>query len=195
MPEKLLKQFPEEKRIPGERADREMYHLTKTMLQEAGFHRYEISNYALPGYECRHNRGYWDGTGYLGLGLGAASLIGQKRFSVIREKDRYMAYSAADFGAGRHLEDVQERTLTEQMEEFMFLGLRLTEGVSEQDFQKRFGRRLTDIYGDVLGNMAAKGLMEQDHEKDKHWRLTDQGLDVSNTVLAEFLLDERNRED
>ena len=106
-----------------------------------------------------------------------------------------MAYSAADFGEGRHLEDVQERTFTEQMEEFMFLGLRLTEGVSEQDFQKRFGRRLTDIYGDVLGTMAAEGLMEQDHEKDKHWRLTDQGLDVSNTVLAEFLLDERNRED
>ena len=205
MPEELLKQFPEEKRIPGERADREMYHLTKTMLQEAGFHRYEISNYALPGYECRHNRGYWDGTRYLGLGLGAASLIGQKRFSVIRDKDRYMAYSAADFAAGMHLEDVQDLTLREQMEEFMFLGLRLTEGVSESRFRERFGKALPEVYGPVLQKMASEGLMEKTYVcirqgtgkngADTRWRLTEQGLDVSNTVLAEFLLDDGNRED
>ena len=87
----------------------------------------------------------------------------------------------------------------------MFLGLRLTEGVSESRFLERFGRELPEVYGPVLQKAASEGLMEKTdvcdsrgagkNGADTRWRLTDQGLDVSNTVLAEFLLDERNRED
>ena len=116
-----------------------------------------------------------------------------------------MAYSAADFAAGMHLEDVQDLTLREQMEEFMFLGLRLTEGVSESRFRERFGKALPEVYGPVLQKMASEGLMEKTYVcirqgtgkngADTRWRLTEQGLDVSNTVLAEFLLDDGNRED
>ena len=124
----------------------------------------------------------------LGLGLGAASLIGQKRFSVIREKDRYMAYSAADFGAGRHLEDVQERTFTEQMEEFMFLGLRMTDGVSEREFEERFGKKLEDQFGSVLCRHISQNLICRIPKDGGRLALTEYGMDVANYVMSDYLL-------
>ncbi|MCR5369905.1 MAG: radical SAM family heme chaperone HemW [Clostridium sp.] len=196
MPAELSGSFSEERRLPGETLDREMYHLTKTLLAEAGYHRYEISNYALPGRECRHNRGYWDGTEYLGVGLGAASLLEHRRFSVTSDIQRYLSLSAADFAAGRHLEDIHALTEREQMEEFMFLGLRLTEGVRESRFFARFGKTMDAVYGEALGKLRKEGLLGRAEDEgpagsphDARWFLTERGTDVSNAVFAEFLMD------
>ena len=198
--------------LPTEEEDRQMYHLTKFILAEAGYHRYEISNYARPDYECRHNVGYWTGVPYLGLGLGAASYYGGQRFSNTRDMKEYLAYleenqeinpdsdtTQADTWMECLHREVQTLTEQEQMEEFMFLGLRLTTGVSERIFEQRFARTMKSVYGPVLEKMERQGLLMStaiektvddvaENAIDRNWHLTDLGLDVSNYVLAEFLL-------
>ena len=151
--------------LPSEEEERRMYYDTKEMLAAAGYRRYEISNYAKPGYECRHNLGYWDRTEYLGIGLGASSLLHNRRW---------------DFG-----EEPVALSIQEQMEEYMFLGLRKTEGVSRSRFAGEFGRGLDEVYGNVLRKMYELGLME---ETGDLVRLTERGIDVSNMVMCEFLL-------
>ena len=175
-------------RIPDEECDRLMYAKTEELLGKEGYHRYEISNYAKPGYECRHNCGYWRRREYLGLGIGAASLIENRRF---RNGDSLEAY--LDHPTGLR-EELQELTVEERMEEFMFLGLRMTEGVSVSAFQALFGESLEKVYGNVIKKNLEDGLLEY-RETDK-WTetggrrlaLTKRGIDVSNMVMAEFLL-------
>lgn len=141
-------------RLPDEDCDRRMYEMTEELLQKAGYRRYEISNYALLGYECRHNCGYWRRREYLGLGIGAASLINNRRF---RNGDSLAAYLDNPSGV---CEEVQELTLEEQMEEFMFLGLRMTEGVSAAEFRAAFGVEMEEIYGGVIEKNLKEGLLE-----------------------------------
>lgn len=181
--------------LPSEEEDRAMYHRTKELLAEAGYERYEISNYARPGRECRHNTGYWTREPYLGFGLGAASFCKGVRFSNTREMARYLRQvNESPAEAERALpwtaawrEEVQTLTGQDAMEEFMFLGLRLTAGIRAADFRKAFGREPEAVYGPVLKRLTEAGLLER---TAAGWRLSEWGLDVSNRVLAEFLLDE-----
>lgn len=161
-----------------EELDRELYVLTKEVLAEKGYHRYEISNYSKEGHECRHNKVYWRRGDYLGLGLGAASLIGNRRF---KNTSEFAAYNEA----GGVAEYVEEETLnkSDEMQEFMILGLRLTEGISKKYFAKCFGRDIEDVYGKVLEKGVNEGLLVSDGDKVY---LTDRGLDVSNYVFAQF---------
>ncbi|MDO4268378.1 MAG: radical SAM family heme chaperone HemW [Eubacteriales bacterium] len=176
-----LNSLPE---LPGEDVDREMYHLTKTLLAEHGYDRYEISNYARPGFACRHNIGYWTGVEYLGLGLGASSYVFRHRY---RNTDDFMEYLSLDLRqAGAAARDIQELTVNERMEEFMFLGLRMMRGVSGSDFLARFGQNMWNVYGDVIEKLRRQGLLEVESPMI---RLTELGIDVSNTVLSGFLLD------
>lgn len=185
MPESKLRKYAGRMKLPGEREDRAMYAMTKALLAEAGYYRYEVSNYSKPGRECRHNIGYWTGVPYLGAGLGASSLYDGKRFSVTDDMAAYMAYEESDFLAGRHYRNVEPLTTDARMEEFMFLGMRLTKGVSITQFEKRFGRNIRDIYGDVLMELTEEKLIEIDGDSI---RFTDYGMDVSNYCLAKFLL-------
>lgn len=171
--------------LPTEDEDRHMYHLTKSVLAEAGYDRYEISNYAHPGFACRHNVGYWTGVPYLGLGLGAASYYRGQRFSNTRDMGEYVAQLELSHPALEQIrQDVQTLTVQDRMEEFMFLGLRLTEGISTLEFEQRFGQTMESVYGSVLGKMQEQKLMACD---GGCWYLTELGLDVSNYILAEFL--------
>lgn len=175
--------------LPSEDEDRAMYRRTKELLAEAGYRRYEISNYARPGYECRHNVGYWTRAPYLGLGLGAASFYGGERFCNVREMERYLALVGQ--GWENALEapwQVERQAVGERdaMEEFMFLGLRLTAGIRAADFRRMFGRDIGSVYGAVLERLTGAGLLEKTADG---WRLSEWGLDVSNRVLAEFLLE------
>lgn len=164
--------------IPSEELDRDMYHYTSERLRRAGFEQYEISNYARPGYVCRHNFGYWTRKEYLGLGLGAASLLGEVRYANETNLERYLR----DPAAGR----TEERlTRQEQMEEFAFLGLRTTQGVLRTDFETAFGEKLDDLYASVIRKNVSDGLLEDGGERI---RLTERGMDLSNYVMAQFLL-------
>lgn len=171
--------------------------LTQKILEEAGYYRYEISNFARPGYACRHNVGYWSRVDYLGVGLGAASLLDNVRYSNIRDIYHYIDEShnitmkelESDSGVvlGVSLHETGEAlSRKEQMEEFMFLGLRKIEGVSRAEFEQLFGVPLDSIYKEVLAELKEEQLIES---KAGMVTLTDQGRDVSNYAMAKFLLD------
>lgn len=166
--------------LPDEETERQMYYRTEELLKEAGYERYEISNYAKNGYKCRHNIRYWEREHYLGLGLGASSMIDNVRFKNTDWLDEYLLEN-------KYMEktDVQELSTNECMEEFMFLGLRMTEGVSKAKFKEVFGCDMEVIYGSTLIKLKEQGLIA---EKDDRVFLTKYGLDVSNRVFVEFLL-------
>ena len=172
----------EEDRLPSEEADRTMYALTGKLLQEAGYSRYEISNYSRPGRECRHNLGYWTGKEYLGLGLGASSLVGHTRFSRETNLETYLQAAMAGESTVVWQQDLSSR---DQMEEFMFLGLRCTKGISAKEFRKRFSADISAVYGKQLHKLKSKGLITVD--ETGQIVLTSLGLDVSNQVFVEFL--------
>lgn len=191
--------------LPEEDVERQMYELTETFLHTKGYERYEISNYAKPGYECRHNCGYWTRKDYLGLGLGASSLVEHQRFQNTSDLKTYLEQEYLPQCEGQHERiaetiQLQEETgLTQtghhihietldkksEMEEFMFLGLRLMAGISRQQFEKNFQVTLNSVYGEVLRKLKGEQLIE---EVAGYVRLTEHGIDVSNYVLAEFLL-------
>lgn len=168
--------------LPNEDEEREMYHLTRKFLSEMGYERYEISNYARPGYECRHNIGYWRGRDYLGLGLGASSLIDGRRFSNRTEIKDYLALT---MGSDDWYEAVETLTPAAKMEEFMFLGLRLVRGVSEEDFYRKFGVKMMSVYGEVIRKNELEKLLIR---KNGWLRLTELGMDLANRVMADFIL-------
>ncbi len=165
--------------LPTEEEERLMYEETVEYLGSHGYRRYEISNYARNGHECRHNIGYWTGKEYLGLGLGASSLIDEVRFKNTSDFEDYMLKPF-----GRTDEVLLDRKA--QIEEFMFLGLRMTDGISRSDFAERFGSEPEAVYGGTLAELEDEGLLEAGEGRI---RLTDRGVDVSNVVFARLLLD------
>lgn len=188
--------------FPDEDEDREMYAMTARVLEQYGYYRYEISNYAKDGRESRHNCGYWTRVPYLGVGLGAASLIEEKRFSNPREMEAYekMIQSEECLGFGTILNEASSMkqseaasrpkdwvtvlTKEDQMEEFMFLGLRMMQGVSREVFFRTFGSKIENVYGSVLEKLQKDGLLTFAGD----WiRLTEYGIDISNYVFSQFL--------
>ena len=168
------------KLLPDEDSEREMYHETKRFLRDCGYERYEISNYAKPGRACRHNIGYWTGLPYLGLGLGASSYMDGCRFAVNSDMKQYLEEKPGMFT------DLEKLTKKDMEEEFFYVGLRMTAGVSLPEFERRFGVSAKDVY---------PGLMEMFVEEKAavfqgdRFVLTDYGLDVSNYIMAQFLQD------
>ena len=187
--------------LPDEEQERLMYRETEQILAQAGYERYEISNYAKKGYACRHNLVYWQGGDYLGLGLGSSSYMDGVRFHNTNDLDTYV-------NQGAYVEEREEISVQAKMEEFMFLGLRVMAGVSGTEFEKRFGKTMEDVYGDVLRKHEEEGLLRIERkEARKEDRkeaaaaepakgktniekvmLTTKGVDVSNYVFADFLL-------
>jgi oxygen-independent coproporphyrinogen-3 oxidase len=194
------------KELPDEETDRLIYHRTKEFLELKGYHRYEISNYAKEGYECRHNSSYWIGTDYLGIGLGASSLLNDARFLNLQDIKQYIQaceeYKTSNnqkkyeeiniltdssiwddpIGLRR---DFEQLTQSQKMEEFMFLGLRMCDGISKRAFYQRFKVKIETIYGAVLQQLKENNLLIITDDKIV---LTEYGIDVSNSVLSVFLL-------
>ena len=168
--------------LPDEDTEYNMYEATAQILKEYGFEQYEISNYARKGRECRHNVGYWARQDYLGFGLGASSLYGKERFANTADMKKYLENS-------RNPEKIREKepslTREDEMAEFMFLGLRMTKGISKADFQRCFGCTIESVYGEVLEKYESMGLLL---EQDGRIFLSREGIHVSNSIMAEFLL-------
>ncbi|MCI5620912.1 MAG: radical SAM family heme chaperone HemW [Lachnospiraceae bacterium] len=191
--------------LPSEETEYEIGLETKRLLEEYGYERYEISNYARPGYACRHNVGYWRREPYLGIGLGAASLLGQSdiRYTNITDLKEYIrrCENIVPLEKEVNLSIRRKQTISytklhqvaeyvkrpAQMEEFMFLGLRMVEGVTRRAFRDSFGVEIEAVYPEVL-----KSLMQQDllYMREGQIKLTERGMDLSNYVLAQFLLEE-----
>ena len=165
--------------MPDEDNDRELYHCTKRFLEEHGFNRYEISNYAKMGYESRHNLKYWDCEEYIGIGVAAASYIDGRRFSNTTSLEEYLC---GNYRGG----ECEILANEDMMGEFMMLGLRKTSGVSAEEFKRRFGKTIESVYGAQLDRFTGLGLMEY---IEGYYRLTERGLDIANSVMCDFLSD------
>lgn len=164
--------------LPDEDTEREMYDATEMILNDYGFHRYEISNYAMDGYECAHNQCYWLRNNYVGFGIGAASMVKNHRWKNDCNLSRYLESKGKI-----EKEENYELSTQEQMEEFMFLGLRLMKGIDRKKFQIEFGISLDSVYGKEVEELKLQKLLE---ESDRI-RLTKKGIDVSNYVFEKFL--------
>ncbi|MDO4620257.1 MAG: radical SAM family heme chaperone HemW [Lachnospiraceae bacterium] len=171
-------------RLPDEEAERRMYYKTKEILAGRGYEQYEISNYAKPGFRSRHNSRYWQRGSYLGLGLGASSLIGETRWKNTDQMDLYLKESADPQKLVTEMEELDRRSA---IEEFMFLGLRMTDGITEEDFRNSFSLELQDIYGETLQRLEEEEMLQ--HDANDRYRLTERGIDLSNRVLSAFLFD------
>ena len=168
------------KLLPDEDSEREMYHETKRFLRDCGYERYEISNYAKPGRACCHNIGYWTGLPYLGLGLGASSYMDGCRFAVNSDMKQYLEEKPGMFT------DVEKLTKKDMEEEFFYVGLRMTAGVSLPEFERRFGVSAKDVYPGLMETFVAEKAAVFQGDR---FVLTDYGLDVSNYIMAQFLQD------
>lgn len=190
--------------IPDEETDRKMYELTQNMLAEKGYSRYEISNYAKAGKECKHNLTYWSMEEYLGLGLGASSYFDGYRFSNTGSMRDYLKIFdntdnsnnipfaikqewRQDENSSR-LKSCYKLSKNEEMEEFVFLGLRTMKGISITEYNSRFGVDFRELYQEILLDLFQKNLLAESENRDRIY-LTEKGIDVSNMVLAEFLLE------
>ena len=172
-----------EELLPDEEESREIYLWTGSFLKEQGYEQYEISNYAKPGKESRHNLKYWERGDYLGLGLGAASMVRNIRMSNTKDMKTYLERC----GQPKTMrEDVQFLEEARQMEEFMFLGLRKTRGVSRKEFRRIFGQEMDMVYEKALHKCLENGMLKE--HKDRVY-LSEEGVLLSNAVLSEFLFD------
>jgi oxygen-independent coproporphyrinogen-3 oxidase len=160
--------------------DRRMYHLAKELLADTGFRHYEISNAALPGRESRHNLKYWSMDPYLGIGAAAHSYFDGRRFSNTSNLTEYMAAA----GIEDMMDWAHENSIGDEMGEFIFLGLRRTEGIRLSDFHSSFGRDFWELYGEETEKLIRRGLLEQDGDE---LRLTALGLDLANNVFSEYV--------
>lgn len=161
--------------------DRQMYHIAIQKLAQAGYHQYEISNFAQTGKQSVHNQIYWQDDCYLGFGLGAHSYWDGARFHNSYDLDQYITLGKKGIFPQ---EEKEILTQAEAYAEFMFMGLRMTDGICKERFLERFGVSVSQIYGTQLQQLQVQGLLE---ETPTHYRLTPFGIDVSNQVFMAFL--------
>ncbi|CQR57627.1 radical SAM family heme chaperone HemW [Paenibacillus riograndensis] len=166
--------------LPSEEDELEMYLLLMSTMEAAGYGQYEISNFAKPGMESRHNITYWRNEDYYGLGAGAHGYVKRQRHMNIKGVNPYI--EASHSGLPRL--DTFRISEQEAMEDFMMVGLRMREGVSDQAFRAQFGKSLQDIFAGSLKKMLAAGLIEQNGDA---YRLSKQGILFGNDVFGEFV--------
>lgn len=169
--------------LPNENDERIMYSMTKDILKEHGYHQYEISNYAKEGKECLHNKIYWQCEEYLGLGVSASSFINEKRIKNIDNIKEYIEKinNNEDVSEEIHINDEKD-----DMEEFMFMGLRMIEGIDTDKFKDKFGKNVYDVYKEPMEKHIKEGLLIYDSGKLK---LSPKGIELSNYVMSDFILE------
>jgi len=155
----------------------DMYEQICSSLALAGYGQYELSNFSRAGFESKHNLKYWQGREYIGLGASAASFYRNCRYTRTADFDRYITNFAND--------EYYELSIDEQMSEFMFLQLRLTElGASKAEFRARFGREIDEVFAKPLAKHLAAGTLI---DKGDSYVLSQRAYYVSNSVLCDFV--------
>ncbi len=176
--------------LPDDELAAEMYEAADELLTQHGLLQYEISNWARPGWECRHNLQYWRNLPYLGVGAGAHGYADSIRYAVVRPIPRYIALASAQdaplpFPFTASVEWHECIDAQTAMLEHLFTGLRLVrQGVRDSEFRARFGIALSEVFGEPLAKLRAQGLLQ--HEGDT-WRLSRSARLISNRVFAALL--------
>ncbi len=166
---------------PGQEEDRQMYRTACQWLPAAGYERYEVSNFALPGFASIHNLGYWTGVPYLGVGLGAASYLEGIRFRNTEDMEQYLKGTPEEETDRDSVEILSKK---DRMDEFMMLGFRLAKGPDPQAFWQRFGQRYDQVYTEPLKRLEEQGLIQR---LGRGYCLSEKGLDYGNLVFEEFV--------
>lgn len=164
--------------LPGDDENADLYDLVTRELAGAGYRHYEISNYAKPGYESRHNLRYWRMSPYIGVGVAAYSYFEGARYGHGRD---LAAYLADDFS---RRPPAEPRGDGDTEEEYIMLALRLADGIDDEDFRRAFGVTFTERYGARMAPFVAEGLAAR---TGRGWALTERGMYVSLALLAEIL--------
>ncbi len=169
--------------FPDEDTESDMYLDLITECESAGLLQYEISNFARPGYPCRHNLKYWNTEPYLGFGVAAHSFMEQERFSCRCDLHAYLdAAKKQDFSSVIQTEE--SLTQTALLEEYAMLRLRLTDGISDKEMQRRFGISFSSHYGEIAQKYCKTGFLKKENDT---WSFTKKGFLVSNTILSDLL--------
>ena len=156
--------------------DRKLYYMAINILQKKGYNLYEISNFCKPNRECKHNIVYWTRKEYIGFGLGASSLIDEKRIINTTNFNDYI-----NFKNEQEIEVLEKRHM---YSEYIFLGLRMTNGIKKSNFYKEFNVSIDEIYKPQLDKFIKNGLIIQEND---NIRLSKKGIDLSNIVFSEFI--------
>ncbi|MFU0825376.1 radical SAM family heme chaperone HemW [Clostridium sp.] len=179
----FYKSYEENKlNLPEEELEREMYHYTLKFLKSKGYNQYEISNFSKKNRECKHNLVYWSLDEYLGCGSSAHSYIDGYRF---RNEDNIEKYIQDINNRGTAVVEKNKNSLQDNMEEFMFMGLRKIDGISMKDFQERFNTSIFNVYKDVIEKYKNKGMII---EKGDRIFLSPRGIEISNFIMSDFIL-------
>ena len=168
--------------LPDEDTEYRMYEDVAVVLKEYGYHQYEISNYAKAGCECRHNEGYWQRKDYLGLGLGAASLLGKERFSNTSDMQEYLKNSSAPEKIRKNRELL---TREDEMAEFMISWTSYDTGRVQKGISGVFWHCNREYIWRSSEKYKKQGLLL---EESGRIFLSREGVHVSNAVMADFLL-------
>ncbi|MFB5762752.1 radical SAM family heme chaperone HemW [Paenibacillus medicaginis] len=166
--------------LPHEDDELQMYLLLMSRMKQAGYVQYEISNFAKPGFESRHNMTYWRNEDYYGLGAGAHGYVAGQRHMNIKGINPYIEAA----GKGLPRLDSFPVPAAEAMEDFMMVGLRMAEGVTSERFNRQFGQPLDEVFARPLAKMLAAGLLEQ---TPVGYRLSERGILFGNDVFGEFI--------
>ncbi|WP_238915636.1 radical SAM family heme chaperone HemW [Clostridium sp. YIM B02555] len=169
--------------LPEEEEERTMYLTTKKILSTYGYHQYEISNFAQSGKECFHNKVYWKCNEYLGLGVSASSFINEKRSKNIDNIEEYIERIKKYENI---IEEIHVNNIKDDMEEFVFMGLRMVEGIQINEFKELFGKDIYKVFGEVIEKNIEKELLISDSGK---LYLSPRGIEVSNYVMSDFILE------
>ncbi|MCL6460225.1 MAG: radical SAM family heme chaperone HemW [Gorillibacterium sp.] len=168
--------------LPEEEEEVAMFSLIMEKLAKAGYGQYEISNFAKPGFESKHNCAYWQNKSYYGIGAGAHGYVRGERHANIKGVGPYIEASR------EHLPRLETNLLSrnEAMEDFMMVGMRMLSGVKENDFAAQFDTSIRAVFGKALDKLLHMGLLEET-EQGQGYRLSPQGLFLGNEVFAEFI--------
>lgn len=171
-------------KLPNEDLGADMYQLLMSKIEQSPFHQYEISNFALDGHESEHNKVYWFNEEYYGFGAGASGYVDGVRYTNINPVNHYIKAINKESKA---ILVSNKPSLTERMEEEMFLGLRLNEGVSSRRFKKKFDQSIESVFGQTINNLKEKKLIV---EKNDAIALTNRGKVIGNEVFEAFLIND-----
>ena len=167
--------------LVDEDTEYEMYKYLKDTFEANEYHRYEISNYALKGYESIHNLKYWNQEQYLGFGSSAASFFGGRRYSNLKDVREYINNIKSNKSVRSECEELDLLAL---MKEYVMLNLRKTEGLDKTKFKRKYQKDVYDIFSEEINELVKDGLLK---DEKGHIMLTDRGLEVANLVWEKFV--------
>lgn len=170
-------------KLPEEDVERDMYESLLSILKDFGYNQYEISNFSKEGKECKHNIVYWSMGEYIGVGSSSASYIESTRYKNVEGVEEYIQKINTN---KETYKEKHQNLIKEDVEEFMFMGLRKIKGIEEREFLNRFSKDIDSYYKNIINKHINSKFLKRE---DGYLKFTSKGIQLSNYVLSDFLID------